>query len=160
MPVYHMRRAEREIKDPAEIAGLIRKGRFATIALCRENEPYLVALDYGHDSERNALYFHCAAKGLKLDFVRANPQACAAIIEDLGYVQAECDHHYRSVVIWGLISIVDDLAEKRHAVDVMQQHLEENPEIVRQKSPVTDDSLLKTTMLRLDIRDITAKQNI
>jgi uncharacterized protein len=160
VPRYHLRRADREIKDPAEIAGLIRQGRFAVVALCRENEPYLVALNYGHDSERNSLYFHCAAKGLKLDFVRANPQACAVIIEDLGYIQAECDHHYRSVVIWGSIGIVDDLTEKRHAVDVMQRHLEDNPETVRQKSPVTDDSLLKTAILRLDIRDVTAKRNI
>lgn len=160
MPRYHLRRADREIKDPAEVAELIRKGRFATVALCRENEPYVVALNYGHDSQRSALYFHCAAKGLKLDFIRANSQACAAIIEDRGYVQAECDHHYRSVVIWGSMTIVDDLAEKRHAVDVMQRHLEDNPEAVRQKSPVTDDALLKAAILRLDILDVTAKQNI
>jgi hypothetical protein len=42
----------------------------------------------------------------------------------------------------------------------MQRHLEDNPEVVRQKSPVTDDSLLKTAILRLDIRDVTAKRNI
>lgn len=160
MPQYHMRRKDREIKDPAEIRQILKQGKFATIALCRKNEPYLVTLSYGFDLERNALYFHCAPKGLKLDFLAQNPQVCATVIEDHGYVQTECDHHYRSVVLWGELNLVEDLAEKRHAVKVMQNHLETDPTIVRAKSPVTDDALLKTTILRLSISELTAKKNI
>jgi len=154
-----MRREDREIKDPAEIRQILKQGKFATIALCRKNEPYLVTLSYGFDPERSALYFHCAPKGLKLDFLVRNPQVCATVIEDHGYVQTECDHHYRSVVLWGALNPVEDLAEKRHAVEVMQSHLETDPAIVRAKSPVTDEALLKTTILRLSISEFTAKKN-
>lgn len=155
-----MRRNDREIKDPAEIRQVLKQGTFATIALCRENEPYLVTLSYGFDPGRNALYFHCAPKGLKLDFLAQNPQACATVIEDHGYVQTECDHHYRSVVLWGVLSPAQDLAEKRHAVEVMQNHLETDPQIVRTKTPVTDASLARVVILRLTIGESSGKQNL
>jgi nitroimidazol reductase NimA-like FMN-containing flavoprotein (pyridoxamine 5'-phosphate oxidase superfamily) len=155
-----MRRNDREIKDPAEIRQILKQGKFATIALCRENEPYLVTLNYGFDSEGNALYFHCAPKGLKLDFLARNPQVCATVIEDHGYVQTECDHHYRSVVLWGVLSLVEDLTEKRHAVEVMQNHLETEPATVRAKSPVTDASFAQVAILRLTIEESAGKQNL
>jgi nitroimidazol reductase NimA-like FMN-containing flavoprotein (pyridoxamine 5'-phosphate oxidase superfamily) len=159
MPRIHLTRQDREVKDPAEIAEVIRQGRFSSVALCRDCEPYVVTLSYGHDATRNALYFHCAAKGLKLDFIRRNPQACATIIQDLGYVQTKCDHHYRSVVIWGEMRIVEDAAEKRFAVEVIQRHLEDDPGIVQRSMPVTDAALTGTTFLRLDIRELTGKKN-
>jgi len=160
MPRYHMRREDREIKDPAEIRQILKQGKFATIALCRKNEPYLVTLNYGFDSERSVLYFHCAPKGLKLDFLAQNPRACATVVEDHGYVQTECDHHYRSVVLWGGLSRVEDLAEKRHAVEVMQNSLETDPGIVRTKSPVTDASLAQVAILSLAIEESSGKQNL
>jgi nitroimidazol reductase NimA-like FMN-containing flavoprotein (pyridoxamine 5'-phosphate oxidase superfamily) len=160
MPRYHMCRKDREITDPAEMTQILSKGRFATVALCRGDEPYLVALNYGFDPKRNCLYFHCAGKGLKLEFIRANRQACVLVVEDLGYVQTECDHHYRSVVAWGAMVILEDLADKRTAIDTMQQHLEDDPKVVREKMPVGDAALLKVTILRLDIRELTAKKNV
>jgi len=159
MPRYHMCRKDREITDPAEMTQILSQGKFATVALCRGDEPYLVALNYGFDPGRNCLYFHCAGKGLKLDFIRANPQACALVVDDRGYVQTECDHHYRSVVAWGEMNVVDDLADKRNAIDVMQRQLEEDPKVVREKMPVNDDALLKVVILSLSIRELTAKKN-
>jgi uncharacterized protein len=89
---YHMNKAEREITDHATMAGILRDGRYAIVALCRDNEPYIVTLSYGYDPERSALYFHSAAKGLKLDFLAANGAACATVIEDGGYVTDQCSH--------------------------------------------------------------------
>jgi hypothetical protein len=55
---------------------------------------------------------------------------------------------------------IKDPAEIRHAVEVMQNHLETDPGIVCAKSPVTDGALLKTVILRLSISELTAKKNI
>jgi hypothetical protein len=53
-----------------------------------------------------------------------------------------------------------DPAEKRHAVEVMQNHLETDPGIASAKSPVTDDALRKTVILRPGIGELTAKKSI
>ena len=155
-----MNRLDKEITDSTEINGILRQGKFTTIGLCRDGEPYVVTLSYGFDAARNALYFHCAAKGLKLDFVRTNPNVCATVVDDRGYVQGECSHKFRSVVLWGVMTKVEDLEEKEHAVRVMQNHLETDPEAVRRKSPIDTESLQDTGFLRLDIHEVTGKKSL
>ena len=140
------------------LADILKLGKYVTIAMCRENEPYAVTLNYGFDQERKALYFHCAQKGLKLDFIRANPQVCATVIEDRGYKTGECDHAFRSVVFWGTMHLVEDLHEKRRAIDILLDHLEEQPDRVRQKSLKSDEVYREVGILRLDIDEMTGKQ--
>ncbi|MCU0612545.1 MAG: pyridoxamine 5'-phosphate oxidase family protein, partial [Candidatus Eisenbacteria bacterium] len=84
--MYQVRRKEREIQEPDELRRIVREGRFATLALCREGEPYLVTLSHGYDQIRHCLYFHASPEGQKLDFIRVNPRACATVVEDHGYV--------------------------------------------------------------------------
>ena len=83
-----------------------------TLALSHENEPYLVTLDYIFDSSSQGIYFHCAQSGKKIDFWQANPRVYGQVIEDLGNIQGECDHAYRSVHFWGTLSLISDIEEK------------------------------------------------
>jgi nitroimidazol reductase NimA-like FMN-containing flavoprotein (pyridoxamine 5'-phosphate oxidase superfamily) len=133
-------------------------GKYAIVSMCRENEPYIVTLNYGFDEAKNALYFHCALKGLKLDFIRTNPTVCATVIEDRGYKKDECDHAYRSVVFWAEMTAVEDLNEKKHAMEILLRHLEENPDPIRARNFPDDDAYRKVGILRLDIKEITGKQ--
>jgi nitroimidazol reductase NimA-like FMN-containing flavoprotein (pyridoxamine 5'-phosphate oxidase superfamily) len=155
---YHMRRAERQLNDWPAIEEVLRKGRYAILALCRDNEPYAVTMSYGYDSATRAIYFHCAKDGLKAEFVTASPQVCATIIQDNGYIQGECAHAYRSVVIRGKIEVLSSDADKMKAVDVMLDHLEEKPQIMRAKLPGKTASFNEMRAWRLVIEEITAKE--
>ncbi|MGC9521659.1 MAG: pyridoxamine 5'-phosphate oxidase family protein [Anaerolineae bacterium] len=101
MARYHMHKSEREITDPEIIEAVLRQGKYATLALARDGEPYAVTLNYGYDPASRALYFHTATEGLKLRFIEENPAVCGTVVEDRGYVQGKCAHAYRSVVFWG-----------------------------------------------------------
>ena len=114
MERYHLRRKEKEIDDTSTLNQILAHGRFATIAMCRDNEPYLATLSYGFDASKNALYFHTGHAGLKIDFLTANPNVCATIIEDGGYMEGECDHRFRSIVINGKVAFVQEVEEKIH----------------------------------------------
>ena len=46
MTRYHMRRKEKEITDNKEILDIIKKGKFTSISMCKENEPYIITLSY------------------------------------------------------------------------------------------------------------------
>jgi nitroimidazol reductase NimA-like FMN-containing flavoprotein (pyridoxamine 5'-phosphate oxidase superfamily) len=153
-----MRRQDREITDPRELREILSLGKYATIALCREGEPYLVTLSCGYDWERQALYFHCAAEGQKIDFIRANPAACATVIRDGGYVMGECAHQYASVIIRGTMSVVEDLEEKKHGLEVLLCHLEDNPDPVRERNFKDGQGYHLVTVLRLDIQEMTGKK--
>jgi nitroimidazol reductase NimA-like FMN-containing flavoprotein (pyridoxamine 5'-phosphate oxidase superfamily) len=158
MPDYHMTRPELAITAESELREILEHGKYATIALCRENEPYSVPLSYGYDAGRNCLYFHCAAKGLKLDFIRQNPKACVTIVEDRGYISGDCDHAFRSLVIRGEMRLVDDQKVKRQAIAVLFRQLEPDPEYIRRRSVAADGTYDNVGILRLDIREITGKQ--
>ena len=153
-----MRRSERAIVEQDELAAILRQGRYITLALCRADEPYVVTMSYGYDAEEEALYFHCAHEGLKLDFLRHNPQVCGTVIEDQGYIQGECAHAYRSVVLRGEMRLVNPLEERVHAMEVLLRHLEDEPQTVRASTLQDDAAYGRATILRLDIHEITGKQ--
>lgn len=153
-----MHRAEQEITDQDALVEVLRSNEYVTLALCREDEPYVVTLSYGYDGDRNALYFHCAQEGLKLAFIRANPRACATVVEDRGYIQGKCAHAYRTVVFWGEMQVVDSLEEKRHGMDVMLNHLEDDPDIVRANTLSEDSAYDRVCILRMDVHEISGKQ--
>lgn len=158
MASYHPRRADREITDRDQIMSILRRGKYITLALCRENEPYIVTLSYGYDERRHALYFHCAREGFKLEVAAQNPAVCGTVIEDGGYIEGECAHAYRSLVLRGELHAVEDLAEKKYGMQVLLAHLEPDPEAVRQRSLPQDSSYDRLGMLRLDIQHMTGKQ--
>jgi uncharacterized protein len=153
-----MRRKEKEIKNNSIFVEIIKSGKYTTISMCRENEPYLVTLNYGFDTLKNSLYFHCANEGTKLDFIKENSNVCATIIEDRGYKMNECNHAYRSVILRGKMKIVKDILEKEHGFDVLLHHLEENPEILKKKLFKANEPYERTSILRMDIESIQGKE--
>jgi len=160
IPRYHVKRKDKELTSQADMQAIIKRGQYTVIALCHNDEPYLVIMNYGYDQTKNALYFHAALEGQKLDFIEHNPNACATIIEDLGYKQGECSHSYRSVIIRGRIAIIDNLDEKKHGLNVLIDHLEKAPDEAKKKFLKNDSTYDTVTVLRFDIEGITGKQGL
>jgi len=63
--VFHIRRKDREITIDNQLKEALKTASYITIALCKNNEPYLVSLSHGYDEKKNYLYFHCASNGKK-----------------------------------------------------------------------------------------------
>ena len=153
---FHVRRRDREITDSKELKKVLKSTKYITIALCMNNEPYLVSLSHGYDKTENCLYFHCAPEGKKLVYLKANKMVWGQAVLDYG-VTDECDYAYISVHFSGKISLIDDLREKQHAMEVMVQQLSENPE--EKLAKVKSEKLAKTTMGRIDIYYLSGKKN-
>ncbi|KKN50877.1 hypothetical protein LCGC14_0628360 [marine sediment metagenome] len=154
---YHMRRNEKEITNKKEIHEILKGGKYAIISLARDNEAYIITLSYVYDQEKHALYFHCAKEGQKIDFIKFNSSVCGTIIEDNGYKEG-CIQAFRSLVFRGKIVIVDNLQEKKYAFDVLLNHLEKNKNKMKDKHFNNDGAYDKPAILRLDIKEITGKE--
>lgn len=158
MQTYHLQnRPTREIKEISTLHEILKNGKFVIISMCRNNEPYVVTLSYGFDNENHALFFHCAKQGVKLDFIKENPEVCATVIEDGGYVINECEHNYRTLIIRGKMKIVSDSEEKKHGMLVLLQQLEESEDVKKRMVLKSDQSYNRMEILRLDIEDIQGK---
>jgi uncharacterized protein len=153
---FHVRRKEREITDPDEMRQVLKVTKYVTIALCIDNEPYLVALSHGYDENKNCLYFHCAPEGKKLIYAAANPQVWGQAILDFG-VTDECDYAYTSVHFQGTLSLITELNEKKHAMEKLVRQVALNPEAKLAK--IKPEKLDKTTMGKIEITYMSGKKH-
>jgi len=160
MPKYHMKKKEREITDKNTIIEILKNGKFATISMCRANEPYIVTLSYGFDLKRNSLYFHSAKEGLKVEFLRENSKVCGTIVDDLGYIMTDCSHKYRSIVFWGKMATVEDLEEKKYGFNIILNHLEDNPSKVKKRFLKNKQAYDNICIIRLNIIEMTGKASL
>ena len=158
MGEYHILRKDREITDNKEISKILKTGKYAMIAMAMGNDPYIVTLSYGYDEASNSMYFHCANIGKKLDYINANPRVCATIIEDNGYVQEKCEHHFSSLIISGNMHLVKEIEDKEKGLRILMNHLEQNPQPIYERNIKGPDSYKKITILKLQIESITGKK--
>src|SRR5665647_2210039 len=121
---HHVRRHDRELTDPEALVSVLKRGRYAAVAMCDHGEPYVVTLSYGFDAGRHALYFHVAPEGRKLDAIAADPRVCATVVIDGGYEQGECKHNYESVVLTGRMAVVTGVEEARHGMRTLTDQFE------------------------------------
>lgn len=158
--MYHPKRVRNEILDNNEIDSILASSNHITLSLCNDNIPYIVTMSYGYDRKNNYLYFHCANKGEKLDYINKNRNACGTIIQDNGYLKTKCDHDYASLILRGKMSIVKSLEEKKHGLQILLNHLEEDPKPIFERNIKNDDSYNKVTILRFEVESVIGKKYI
>jgi nitroimidazol reductase NimA-like FMN-containing flavoprotein (pyridoxamine 5'-phosphate oxidase superfamily) len=154
---FHVRRKDREITDPNEMRQVLKATKFVTVALCMDNEPYLVSLSHGYDETKNCLYFHCASEGKKLVYQKANNKVWGQAVLDFG-VTEECDYAYTSVHFSGKMNLIEDLSEKQHAMDVLVRQVSLEPEAKLAK--IKAERLSSITMGRIDIDYMSGKKHL
>ena len=157
MTEYHLRRSEKLIKDEKIIAKILKEHPYLTIALCNDNMPYLVTLNYAYDQENESFYIHCANSGKKNDYLAKNANVWGQIMEDGGDLQGECDYKYRTLHFKGNFQFIEDLKEKRLALELMIDKFEEEPEPVRTKF-INEKALKNVSIGRIQVETITGKQ--
>lgn len=153
---FHLRRKDREITHSDALKQVLKTTKYVTIALCMNNEPYLVSLSHGYDEKRNCLYFHCANEGKKLAYIKANNNMWGQAMQDYG-VTDDCDYAYISVHFSGRVCLIEDLSEKQHAIEVIVRQLSASPE--EKLAKIKPEKLAKTIICRIDISCMTGKKH-
>jgi uncharacterized protein len=153
---FHVRRKDREITDCEEMRQVLKITKYVTVAFCMKDEPYLVSLSHGYDETENCLYFHCAPEGKKIEFLKENSRIWGQAVQDFG-VTDDCDYAYTSVHFSGRISLIEDLTEKWHAMEVIVHQVSQNPE--EKIAKIKPEKLSNTTIGRIDIDYMSGKKH-
>jgi nitroimidazol reductase NimA-like FMN-containing flavoprotein (pyridoxamine 5'-phosphate oxidase superfamily) len=85
---FHVRHKDREITDADALKKVMKSTRYVTIALCIDNDSYLVSLSHGCDEARHCLYFHFADEGKKLAYSKLNNKVWGQLVLDNGFTDA------------------------------------------------------------------------
>lgn len=127
-----MRRKDREITDFNVITQIVTQNNSATMSLVDGERPYGVMVNYAPIIGDNSieLVFHGATEGRKIDCIRRNPHACffindvasEAVLLKGEKPSERSTTRYRSVVLEGTVSLVDDLAERRRLAEPFLKH--------------------------------------
>jgi uncharacterized protein len=152
-----MRRLDTEISSRKEIHEILNKAQVCRLALSDNEQPYLIALNYGVEfSEPLKIFFHCAQEGRKIDIIRRNNKVCFQVETDLemvsGAMACNWGMKFRSVVAFGTIEIVENEAEKYHGLDIIMGHYSDAAAFEYDKKVFE-----KTLVLKLIVNQITAK---
>jgi nitroimidazol reductase NimA-like FMN-containing flavoprotein (pyridoxamine 5'-phosphate oxidase superfamily) len=144
-----MIRHDKEIDDEETLKKILKTTHYVTLAMVKDNEPYLVSLSHGYDDENHCIYFHCAKKGKKLAFMRANPVVWGQALLDHGYVEIECNHNFASVMFSGKVSFIEDKEERWAAMSLMNRQLDPNAEdmIAMRKPESLDTAVMGKIMI-------------
>lgn len=152
---FHIRRQDREITNQQSLRNILKSTKHITIALCNNNEPYLVSLSHGYDEQHDCLYFHCATEGKKIEYIKANDKVWGQAINNYE-VKGECEYSYTCVHFSGKITLLEDAEEKFDALKCIIQQLSTNPEEKIRK--VKTEKLQKTNIGKISITYITGKK--
>lgn len=155
--MYHMRRADKEITDPHAIKRVLKAAQYMTLAMVKDGEPYLVSLSTGYDEERNALAFHSASEGKKLDYMRANPDVWGQIIHDHGYAVGECTHKYVTVMFKGRVRFLESVEDKRRAIRTIINQLDPEPKPLINRL-LKSEGLPTTVVGEVELLEVTGKK--
>jgi len=152
---YPMRKNKKEITDKSALETIIKNSAICRLALVDEDRPYIVPLNFGYQG--GTLYFHCAHEGRKIDIIKTNPNVCFEFDINTEIITAEkaCgwSMRYQSVIGFGKAYLVDDVQEKRTALNIIMQHY------AGKNFSFPEDKLQITAVLKVAIEHMTGKQS-
>jgi hypothetical protein len=111
------------ISSREEMEAILRQGGLGYLALSRDDEPYVVPLNYAYQD--GTIVFHCAYEGRKIDYLRTNPRVCFAVGRQTGQTQdhggAACEVDNDSVLCYGTARPLEDLNERARALNAFNR---------------------------------------
>lgn len=155
-----MRKSKREIKDKTVIADLLNSchvGRLGTNG--RDGYPIIKPVNFAYQD--GIIYFHSAMEGEKIEDITRDNRVCFEVDLPVAYVAAikqpcEATYLYRSVIIKGKASFVEETEEKMRAIILLMKKYQ--PQSCFDEIP--DDKLKITAVVRIDIEEMVGKEHM
>lgn len=76
-----MRRKDREITDREEISDILHRAEVCRIGMYDGKYPYVLPVNFVYSQADNAVFFHSAKQGRKIDILNGYPEVCVEIDE-------------------------------------------------------------------------------
>ena len=151
-----MRRIRQQLTDE-ETKRILASGTHGVLAVEGDSGyPYAVPLSYVYAD--GSLYFHSAVEGHKVDSLRRNAKASFCVVERDDVKPAEYTTYFRSVIVFGHVSMLEDPAEMMAALQMLGERY--HPGHPTDAQHEAEKSLRRVLVLRMDIDHLTGKQAI
>ena len=151
------RKRERARYDRAAINSILDEALVCHVGFIDGAHPVVLPMAYGRRGD--VLYLHGAAGNAMLRALGTGDDVCVTVTLVDGVVLARSQFHhsinYRSVVLFGAASLVDDVTEKQKALATIVEHIV--PGRTSDARPPTTEELRATVVVRFPIAEGSAK---
>lgn len=114
--MFREMRRKRQLLSQEDAAAVLNRGTAGVLALSGDDGyPYAVPLSYVYDGSK--IYFHGAKEGHKIDAIRRCEKASFCVVDRDQVVPEEYTSYFRSVIVFGMLRILEDDAEKLEAIE-------------------------------------------
>lgn len=151
-----MRRIERKMSDEKTNA-LLKDGEYGILStVSKENMPYGVPLSYVMVDE--AIYFHCATVGTKLDNILNNSNVCFTIVGKTRVLPDKFSTEYESVIVFGQASLIENENEK---IQILQEIIQKySPGFLEEGLKYIKQAHEKTKIVKIKIDHFSGKNRV
>ena len=152
-----IREHERGVYDRETVYKILDEGFICHVGFVQEGQPFVIPTGYGRHGD--TLYIHGSAASRMLKEVNQGVPVCVTVtlLDGLVLARSIFNHsmNYRSVVILGGATIIDDPAEKLEALRQLSEHI--IPGRWAESRQPNERELKATTILKLPIEEFSAK---
>ena len=152
-----MRRKRQQLTETECIEILNRNTAGVLAVLGDDGYPYAVPLSYVYDG--SAVYVHCAKSGHKLDAIKSCDKVSFCVIDEDNVVAQKYTTHFRSVIIFGRATILNDGDEIHAAIEklAMKYHPSDSKE---NRNNVIKKEYTALCLVKIAVEHMTGKQAI
>ncbi|MCK9302022.1 MAG: pyridoxamine 5'-phosphate oxidase family protein [Bacteroidales bacterium] len=119
------------IDNKNDLVDIMLQARYCSLAMVDGDMPYVVPMNFAFNDE--FVYLHGASTGRKIDILKHNPKVCLCFCCDGSIYHQDkkmaCSYgmNYKSVIIYGHLSFVDNYDEKVSILNkVMEKYTGKN----------------------------------
>lgn len=145
-----MRRKEKERSDLSFMATVLQEAEDCSLAMTGADGPYVIPVNYVYTD--GVLYIHCALSGRKLEMIAHDPRVAFTAYTGVRILREENSTEYHCVCGFGRAVLVQDMEEKRRALDAIAARYHAQCPV-----PTPDNAVLRTGVIRVDIESMTGK---
>jgi uncharacterized protein len=152
-----VREADRAVYDLEAVYRILDEGFLCHAGFVVDGQPFVIPTSYGRKDA--SLYIHGSAASRMLRQLKDGVPVCITVtlLEGLVLARSIFNHsmNYRSVVILGKATLVDDPEEKLEALRILSEHI--LPGRWADSRPPNERELKATSVLRVAIEEFSAK---
>ncbi|MDR3669971.1 MAG: pyridoxamine 5'-phosphate oxidase family protein [Holophaga sp.] len=150
---HEIRRKDRALPE-AEAYAILAEGGDGVLATWGE-DGYPYAVPMNHVLADGVLYLHCAQTGHRMDNLAHCDKVSYCVVAAREVVPAQLSTNYRSAVVFGQATRVEDPEEKRRGLMALLHRFA--PGHLEAGVKALEHDLARTAVLRIDIHRVTGK---
>jgi len=147
-----MRRKDRKMKEE-DAREILAKGEYGVLSMSSPSGyGYGIPLSYVYQND--AIYFHCAHQGYKMDILQGNNRVSFCVVGEASTIPEKFSVKYRSVVVFGRASEVFDEEKDAALLGLAAKY---SPDFLKEGQEYVQKDGHLTSVIKITVEHISGK---